>query len=122
MAVLFGHLRAGFFGSYRKSGSHNPVAAGLMCLSSVSHDAVIIFFVLSGYLIGASVLKGAVTQRWTWNSYLIKRATRLYVVLLPSITLTAILRPPWHSTVWCVGEYLWRKQTWIQLGLYQPGH
>lgn len=91
LAVLLGHLRACFFGSYRKSGSHNPVAAGLICLSSVSHEAVIIFFVLSGYLIGTSVLKGAVTQRWTWNSYLIKRATRLYVVLLPALLLTAIL-------------------------------
>jgi len=81
LAVLLGHLHDCFFESFRKSGSHNPFAAGLILLSSFSHEAVIIFFVLSGYLIGTSVLKGAVGQRRSWNSYLIRRATGLYVVL-----------------------------------------
>ena len=89
--MLLGHLHNSFFVSFRKSGSRNPIAAGLIFLSSFSHEAVIIFFVLSGYLIGTSVLKAAVTQRWSWNGYVMRRATRLYVVLLPALLLTAVL-------------------------------
>jgi peptidoglycan/LPS O-acetylase OafA/YrhL len=46
---------------------------------------------LSGYLIGTSVVKGAAGQRWGWSSYTIKRASRLYVVLLPALLLTAVV-------------------------------
>lgn len=91
VAVLLGHLHNAFFAPFHKSGSRNPFFAGLILLSSFSHEAVIIFFVLSGYLIGTSVLKGVVTQRWSWSSYIARRATRLYVVLLPALLLTAFL-------------------------------
>ncbi len=54
-------------------------------------EAVIIFFVLSGYLVGGSVLRLFRTNRWSWKVYLEKRLTRLYMVLLPAIALGVIL-------------------------------
>jgi peptidoglycan/LPS O-acetylase OafA/YrhL len=52
---------------------------------------VIVFFVLSGYLVGGSVLRSVASGRWSWRAYLLKRLTRLYVVLLPALLLGGIL-------------------------------
>jgi peptidoglycan/LPS O-acetylase OafA/YrhL len=54
-------------------------------------EAVILFFVLSGYLVGGSVLRLMRTQRWSWRSYLTKRLTRLYVVLIPALVIGGTL-------------------------------
>jgi peptidoglycan/LPS O-acetylase OafA/YrhL len=58
--------------------------------SGAGHEAVMIFFVLSGCVI-AHVTSGMVRQgRWSWSAYLSARLTRLWVVLLPALVLTAI--------------------------------
>jgi peptidoglycan/LPS O-acetylase OafA/YrhL len=49
------------------------------------------FFVLSGYLVGNSVLNSIAKDRWSWPEYLIRRLTRLEVVLIPALLLTAVL-------------------------------
>jgi peptidoglycan/LPS O-acetylase OafA/YrhL len=48
---------------------------------------VIVFFVLSGYLVGTSVLHSVSEGHWSWRRYLFQRFTRLYVVLLPALIL-----------------------------------
>jgi peptidoglycan/LPS O-acetylase OafA/YrhL len=48
-------------------------------------EAVVIFFVLSGYLVGGSVVRSIRAAQWSWRVYLTKRVTRLYVVLIPAI-------------------------------------
>jgi peptidoglycan/LPS O-acetylase OafA/YrhL len=57
----------------------------------LASEAVILFFVLSGYLVGGSVLRLMRTARWSWRVYLTKRITRLYVVLIPALILGAAL-------------------------------
>ena len=42
-----------------------------------------VFFVLSGYLVGGSVLRQIAANRWSWNDYILKRLARLWVVLIP---------------------------------------
>jgi peptidoglycan/LPS O-acetylase OafA/YrhL len=54
-------------------------------------EAVVIFFVLSGYLVGGSVLRSLRTAQWSWRVYLTKRITRLYVVLIPAILIGVAL-------------------------------
>ena len=49
----------------------------------VGHSAVVIFFVLSGYLIAATVRAGD-----TAIDYAIKRASRVYSVAVPAVLLT----------------------------------
>ena len=49
------------------------------------------FFALSGYLVGGSALRALGKRRWSWGNYLLNRATRLYVALIPALILTAIL-------------------------------
>lgn len=52
---------------------------------TVGNEAVIVFFVLSGYLVGGSAIKAVQRNRWSWKTYLIKRLTRLWVVLIPAL-------------------------------------
>lgn len=57
--------------------------------SGYGHQAVMVFFVLSGYLIS----KGVWNQRrsFNWSVYLVSRLTRLWVVLVPALVLTLLL-------------------------------
>jgi len=58
---------------------------------SVSHVAVIVFFVLSGFLVGGSVLRTMRKGSFSWKKYLFQRLTRLWVVLIPALLLGAAL-------------------------------
>ncbi len=49
-----------------------------------------VFFVLSGFLVGGSVIRGRMEDRWSWSLYLINRLTRLWVVLIPALILGSI--------------------------------
>jgi peptidoglycan/LPS O-acetylase OafA/YrhL len=54
-------------------------------LSDLRAPAVMMFFVISGYLVGGSVLlKG---ERFRWRPYVIGRFTRIYIVLVPALLL-----------------------------------
>jgi peptidoglycan/LPS O-acetylase OafA/YrhL len=54
------------------------------------YQAVMIFFVLSGYFISVTVLKTVNENRWRWTDYLVKRIIRLWIVLIPCLILTFI--------------------------------
>ena len=58
-------------------------------LTSAGAQAVVIFFVLSGYLISGSVFRSLEQGRWSWKDYLIHRLVRLWLVLLPALVLCA---------------------------------
>src|SRR5580658_953629 len=51
-------------GAYQDQGPAAPAALG------IGHHAVIVFFVLSGYLVGTSVIRGLQDGRWSWRRYL----------------------------------------------------
>jgi peptidoglycan/LPS O-acetylase OafA/YrhL len=51
-------------------------------LTSYGHEAVIVFFVLSGFLVGGSVMDDLRLDRFSWRVYLAKRIARLYPVVL----------------------------------------
>lgn len=59
-------------------------------LSSFGHQAVIIFFVLSGYLVGGKGVVAVARTQFDARNYLSARTARLYAVLLPALILTAI--------------------------------
>jgi peptidoglycan/LPS O-acetylase OafA/YrhL len=49
-----------------------------------------VFFVLSGFFIGWAVVGGIRSGKWSWRGYLVRRLTRLGIVLLPALILTAL--------------------------------
>ena len=89
LAVMIGHIRGLFFLDYKDLASPSPPVAFLYAVTGLGHQAVMVFFVLSGFLIGGSVLTSM--ERWTWKRYLVNRLCRLYLVLLPALVLTAAL-------------------------------
>ncbi len=59
-------------------------------LSSVSHEAVVVFFIISGYLVGGRVIKDSINQSFYFKPFLKNRITRLLIVLVPALFLTAL--------------------------------
>jgi peptidoglycan/LPS O-acetylase OafA/YrhL len=68
-----------------------PALGMLQGRVNFSNEAVILFFALSGYLVGGSVLRALRVGRWSWKTYLSKRLTRLLLVLVPAIVLGVVL-------------------------------
>jgi len=99
VAVLLGHSREFFFQSLTGAGlastSQNTGVATSVATPpariTIGNEAVMIFFVLSGYLVGGSVVRSIRRNRWSWKEYLGKRLTRLWMVLLPALVLTVFL-------------------------------
>lgn len=91
LLVCAGHLRAAFFVEWARVDDRGPVQAGLYFLTGLGHQAVMVFFVLSGYLVGGAVLKAHQSGRFAWPGYLMARLVRLWVVLIPCLLLTLVI-------------------------------
>jgi peptidoglycan/LPS O-acetylase OafA/YrhL len=90
LLVCAGHLRHFLFVEWREVSHPTAVAKLFYALTALGHASVVIFFVLSGFLVGGSVLSQVRTQRWSWGRYASRRLTRLWVVLVPALALTAL--------------------------------
>ncbi|MDR3792606.1 MAG: acyltransferase [Terracidiphilus sp.] len=91
LGVLLGHWRDAFFVDYQDAGSSSLLLRAFYGASGLGHQWVIVFFVMSGFLVGGSVLRAQETGRWSWRVYLLTRLTRLYIVLLPALLLGGVL-------------------------------
>jgi peptidoglycan/LPS O-acetylase OafA/YrhL len=60
-------------------------------LYGFAHQAVVIFFVLSGFLVGGSALSRAREGTLDLSRYCLDRTVRIYVVLVPALALTTLL-------------------------------
>lgn len=88
--VLIGHWKIMFFVDYPNISAHRIWFAIPYVLCSAGHQAVLIFFVLSGYLISSSVFRSLDRDQWQWRSYLTHRFVRLWIVLIPGLILGAL--------------------------------
>lgn len=87
--VMIGHLRALFFVQYSDVEHSNILVKLVYFLTGFGYQAVIVFFVLSGFFISSSIFKMHSQGRWSWPTYLTQRLVRLWVVLIPALFLTA---------------------------------
>ena len=70
--------------------SHGDAAARLFYFATgFGHQAVVIFFVLSGFWIAKSI--AARGERFTSSDYMIDRLSRLWIVVIPAVGLTWML-------------------------------
>jgi peptidoglycan/LPS O-acetylase OafA/YrhL len=86
-SVLLNHWRDTNLIDYPKLGHHSPWLAAWYFMTGLGHQWVIVFFVMSGYLVGGSVLNAFARGVWSWRAYLLTRLTRLLVVLIPALLL-----------------------------------
>lgn len=87
LAVLTDHVRGAFFVDPATKPSW--FADALYLATGFGQQAVIVFFVLSGFFIGTSVVVASRDGTWSWQRFALRRFSRLYVVLLPALALTA---------------------------------
>jgi len=91
IVVAATHLRSLWLPSFADLKSHSKFDEAFYYLTGLGPQAVIVFFVLSGFFVGGSVLTAHRTGRWTWSAYLINRLSRLWVVLLPALVFTSMM-------------------------------
>jgi peptidoglycan/LPS O-acetylase OafA/YrhL len=120
LVVLAGHLHLVVSGQ-RESVTNAGQAPGLMVhapnATDLTHSAVVVFFVLSGYLVGGSVLRDLKRNGFSWSKYALRRLARLWTVLVPTLVLGAVIDAvslhvfPWTRVV-SMGEFSKGLQGW----------
>ena len=89
LLVVTGHLRSLMFEDF--SSSHNVFSLLFYSVTGFAHEAVVIFFVLSGFFIIRSIHESTLRNKWDPKEYALNRLTRLWVVLIPSLLATLVL-------------------------------
>ncbi|NOQ29839.1 MAG: acyltransferase family protein [Helicobacteraceae bacterium] len=92
--VVIGHLRSFLFINYHEVPTHTIFTKMFYLYTGFGHQGVIVFFIISGYLVG-----GAMTQKYLQHSitkvylklYIIKRFSRIYTVLVPALVIGLLL-------------------------------
>ncbi len=111
IAVCAGHLRAAMFVDYASLDRASLPQQAFYLATGLGHQAVMVFFVLSGFFVGGSVLRSG--ERFDAGRYALARLSRLWVVLVPALLLTVLVdrilasaapqvlsgafEPVWHS-------------------------
>jgi peptidoglycan/LPS O-acetylase OafA/YrhL len=85
--VLLTHWRYLLFCGLHAIPRHQVFYAVPYLLTAGGSAAVIVFFVLSGFLVGGSALRAFERSQWQWRRYLTHRLVRLWIVLLPALPL-----------------------------------
>lgn len=89
--VLISHARHFVVQDYGGLVAPGLLAKAFYGATALGHQAVIIFFVLSGFLISGTVRRSVEAGRWQWRDYLSRRLSRLWTVLLPCLVLTVVV-------------------------------
>ncbi|MDE3106179.1 MAG: acyltransferase [Acidobacteriota bacterium] len=110
LIVCTTHWRSMFFPGFNLLHSNRIPLLPFYLVTVGGHQAVIVFFVLSGLLVGQVVLRDVENGTWSWKNYLTHRMVRLWLVLLPALLLGLF----WdrlglamqHAYPWYSGNYL----------------
>lgn len=87
LLVVLEHARGDLLIPLFRTG-RDPVNSVLYPATMVGYGAVLVFFVLSGYFVGGSVLAGVANGRFRWGAYAGARLIRLWIVLVPALLFT----------------------------------
>ena len=88
--VVAAHLRAQLFPSLRSLPDPSIWYQALAFFTGFAHQAVVVFFLLSGWLVGGSLLNKLDTPK-AMIFYAIDRISRLWIVLVPAFGLTILI-------------------------------
>lgn len=86
-AVMACHFRGAFFEEYTllPVEQHTPVIFGFYSITRLGFEAVLIFFVLSGLLVGGRTMHRLASGTFNIKSYVIDRAVRIMLPLIASL-------------------------------------
>jgi peptidoglycan/LPS O-acetylase OafA/YrhL len=89
VVVAAAHLRSELYPGLRTVADPSLWFQGFAFATGFAHQAVLVFFVISGWLVGGSLLN-KIGQPGAVTNYAIDRATRLWTVLIPTFGLTLL--------------------------------
>lgn len=87
LQVAAAHLRAELYPGLRTLEDPSLAYIGLAFITGFAHQAVVVFFLLSGWLVGGSLMN-RMGKPQALAHYAIDRFTRLWTVLLPTLLLS----------------------------------
>lgn len=87
LLVFAEHFRNLFFLDYVDV-PHTILNKLIYSLTSAGHEAVIVFFVLSGCVISHVIHTMFLRNSWSWINFFFDRLSRLWIVLIPALILT----------------------------------
>lgn len=88
-AVVAGHLRAALIVNFSEVRTPDLIHRVFYFATGLGHEAVIVFFVLSGFFVGGSILNRH--RPFDTIRYTVTRLSRLWVVLVPALAATAVI-------------------------------
>lgn len=89
--VAFNHLRSLLFVNFEHVEYPGIIVKGFYFLSAFGHEAVLVFFVMSGFLVGGGVIARLENSKFDGYQYAIDRVSRLYAVYFLALLLTYTL-------------------------------
>jgi peptidoglycan/LPS O-acetylase OafA/YrhL len=101
LEVLLYHVRTESFVDYGAlpASQHNWIVAAFFALTRMGDEAVIVFFALSGFLVGGQIIRHIQDARFDPASYAIDRVTRIFIPLIPACLLTAGVYWLWQGNL-----------------------
>lgn len=91
LLVLVSHIRSFTLMDAAGQPSLSVPARVLFAATGLGHEAVIVFFVLSGFLVTASMVRLRRAGAWSLTRFAVERLIRLWVVLIPCLILGGVL-------------------------------
>ena len=89
LQVVAAHVRAQFFPSLKGLEEPSMWYQVLAFFTGFAHQAVVLFFLLSGWLVGGSLLN-RLHRPGAFTNYAIDRMTRLWIVLVPAFAVSLV--------------------------------
>lgn len=92
LLVVLAHLRGFIFKPPQEVAEHMGFLWKTFYLATgFGHSSVMVFFVMSGFLVGGKVLERLASGEFSWSKYLVDRGSRLYAVYLLALILGGAL-------------------------------
>ncbi|MFG1239289.1 acyltransferase [Xanthobacter autotrophicus DSM 597] len=91
LLVVIGHIRQIYFVDYHEIAHPSTFWAAFYGITRLSHQAVLMFFLISGAVIAGRFMHASGWQNFSFTSYAVARLTRLWLVLLPVVTVCVAL-------------------------------
>ena len=89
--VVIGHLRSILFHDIHNTNIDSILWKFFYFITGFGHQAVIVFFVVSGFLVSGSMLRRYKKGELNIKYLIYDRATRIYIVLIPALIFTALI-------------------------------
>jgi peptidoglycan/LPS O-acetylase OafA/YrhL len=91
LLVLFGHARGVLLVGIDSVSEPNVFIRAFYLISGVQQEGVVLFFVVSGFLVGGSIWEQMKQRRFKTASYLLSRFTRIYLVYIPALMVVGVI-------------------------------